>query len=449
MANKKIKIKEKEMLYQDIMSKYYPTFEDPNKNALNVANITFQVTDACNLRCTYCYQINKNNHVMPIEIAKKFIDLLLDNDENTKQYLNTEEKVGAIIEFIGGEPFLEIDLIDEITDYFVTQMILRDHPWQYHYMISIASNGTLYFNPKVQEYLKKHKHHISFSVSIDGNKTLHDTCRVFPDGSGSYDIAIAAVHHFINELGGNMGSKMTLSPDNIIYTFDAVKSLIEEGYTDINLNCVYEKGWTTEHATILYYQLKQLSDYITDNHLEEKVAISMFKEDSYRPKSRDENENWCGGNGQMISVDWKGDIYPCIRYMESSLGDEVPPIIIGNVFDGIMTDAKCKACINELKKVDRLSQSTEECINCKIADGCAWCQAYNYQDSGGDFNHRATYICDMHKATAMANSYHWNKIYLLNNEFYRMKLWLEDEKALEIIPKEELELLKLLQFPII
>jgi radical SAM protein with 4Fe4S-binding SPASM domain len=38
----------------------------------------------------------------------------------------------------------------------------------------------------------------------------------------------------------------------------------------------------------------------------------------------------------MIAVDYKGDIYPCIRYMESSLGNSAPPIIIGNVYDGIM-----------------------------------------------------------------------------------------------------------------
>jgi radical SAM protein with 4Fe4S-binding SPASM domain len=47
----------------------------------------------------------------------------------------------------------------------------------------------------------------------------------------------------------------------------------------------------------------------------------------------------------MISVDYKGDIYPCIRYMESSLGNDVEPIIIGNVNTGMMVDAKCKACI--------------------------------------------------------------------------------------------------------
>jgi hypothetical protein len=30
--------------------------------------------------------------------------------------------------------------------------------------------------------------------------------------------------------------------------------------------------------------------------------------------------------------------------MESSLGTDVPPLIIGNVYTGIMVDAKCKNC---------------------------------------------------------------------------------------------------------
>ena len=88
---------------------------------------------------------------------------------------------------------------------------------------------------------------------------------------------------------------------------------------------------------------------------------------------REDDANWCGGNGQMIAVDYKGDIYPCLRYMESSLGNNISPIIIGNVDNGIMTNEKCINCALCLKKVNRITQSTEECINCSIAKGCAWC----------------------------------------------------------------------------
>ena len=437
--------------YQDMISRLYPYYWDrkKNKNKIQTANITFQITDACNLCCTYCYQINKNIHVMSLEIAKKFIDMLLENDINTQQYLDTRNSDAIIIEFIGGEPFLQPILMDEIMEYFIKRMIETNHPWQYNWKISISSNGTLYFEPEVQKFINKYLNHLSLNISIDGNKELHDACRVFPDGTGSYDIAMAAVRHYIDELHGNMGSKMTLAPANVMHTFNAVKGLVEQGYTEINLNCVFEKGWEEKHAIILYNQLKQLADYLLENNLENKIYISMFEEQMFHPKDINDTQNWCGGNGAMISIDWKGDIYPCIRYMESSLGDQISPIVIGNVNTGIMTDAKCKNCINKLREVNRITQSTQECIECPIAEGCAWCQAYNYQDSGGDFNKRATYICIMHKARALANCYYWNMKYWKNNENKRMKLWLSDEEALKIISNDELKFLKILQYPII
>ena len=435
--------------YQDMIARFYPYPYDREKetNKIQTANVTFQVTDACNLCCTYCYQINKSTHVMPLEVAQKFIDMLLENNENTQQYIDTRACDAIIIEFIGGEPFLQTELIDQIMDYFIKRMIETNHPWQYNWRISISSNGTLYFNPEVQEFFDKWMDHLSFNISIDGNKQLHDACRVFLDGSGSYDKAMAAVRHYIDIRHGVMGSKMTLAPANVEYTFDAVKGLIDQGYTEINLNCVFEKGWEEKHATILYNQLKLLSDYILENNLEDEIYISMYEEKFFHPKDKEDSQNWCGGNGAMISVDWKGDIYPCIRYMESSLGNNIEPIIIGNVNDGLMTNAKCRNCILQLKQVNRLNQSTEECINCPIAEGCAWCQAYNYQDSG-DFHHRATYICIMHKARALANCYFWNLYYWKHKENIRFKIWLSDEESLKIISQEELDLLKALQFPI-
>lgn len=427
---------------------YFPYDREKETNKIQVANVTFQVTDACNLRCTYCYEINKGNHHMPFEVAKDFIELLLANDKNTQQYIDTRACDAIIIEFIGGEPFLEVELMDKIMDYFIKRMIETDHPWQYNWRISISSNGTLYFDPKVQAFFDKWNDHISFSVSVDGNKQLHDACRIFPDGSGSYDQAIAAVRHFMDVRHGVMGSKMTLAPNNIKYTCDAVMGLIEQGYKDIFLNCVFEEGWTEEHATILFHQLIELADYLLENNLEDKIYLSIFEETAFHPMPRDDTQNWCGGNGAMISVDWKGDIYPCIRYMESSLGPDIEPIIIGNVKDGIMTDAKCRTCIQKLKQVNRINQSTDECIDCPIAQGCAWCQAYNYQVYG-DFEHRTTFICIMHKARALANCYYWNLKYWKNKINQRFKLWLSDEEALKIINEEELEFLKILQFPIV
>ena len=394
--------------------------------------------------CTYCYQHNKGHHSMPFDVAKRFIDMLLDaKDDNDNEYVNMSNSPGLIMEFIGGEPFLEIDLIDQITDYFIQQMILKHHPWATKYMISICSNGVLYFDPKVQAYLDKHKNHLSFSVTVDGNKELHDKCRIHLDGSGSYDEAIAAVKDWVSR-GYHMGSKMTIAPDNVEYTFDAVKSIIETGYDNININCVFEKGWTSQHALILYNQLKQIADYMIDNNLVDTHRVAMFDERLFKAKDPSDNSVYCGGNGQMIAVDYKGDIFPCLRYMESSLGDKVPPIIIGNVYDGIMTKQCEKDCVHCMRSITRRSESTDECFYCPIAEGCAECAAYNYE-AFGELGHRATFICIMHKARALANVYFWNKWYRKNNSAKRFKNNVPDEWALEVIDKEELEMLKKLE----
>jgi len=49
---------------------------------------------------------------MPFSVAKNFIDLLIENNEKTKQYIDTKNTLGVVLDFIGGEPFLEIELID-------------------------------------------------------------------------------------------------------------------------------------------------------------------------------------------------------------------------------------------------------------------------------------------------------------------------------------------------
>ena len=146
----------------------------------------------------------------------------------------------------------------------------------------------------------------------------------------------------------------------------------------------------------------------------------------------------------MIACDWKGDIYPCIRYMESSLGDDQPPVKIGSVYDGVMVTDQQRDCVNCLRSITRRSQSTDECFNCPIAEGCSWCTALNYQ-LFGTANKRATYICVMHKARALANAYHWNKGFRAIGQPKRQKIYVPEEWALEIITPEEWAFLRKLE----
>ncbi len=39
-----------------------------------------------------------------------------------------------------------------------------------------------------------------------------------------------------------IGSKMTIAPSNIIFTYAALKHYLEQGQTEIFANCVFEEG---------------------------------------------------------------------------------------------------------------------------------------------------------------------------------------------------------------
>ena len=243
--------------------------------------ITFQVTEDCNLRCSYCYQGCKTHRKMSLETAKAAVDMLLAADERTNQYITSTEVAGVVLDFIGGEPLLEVELIDQILDYFVAQTFRLHHPWATRWKASMSTNGTLYFRPEVQRFLDKWAKHLSLSISIDGDKQLHDSCRVFPDGSGSYDLAIAAAKDYMAK-GNALGSKMTIAPGNVDYLYHAVIGLLDAGYRAINLNCVYEKGWTLDHAATLSTHSSNGSPILSCSRTSSRICRSSAKASAIR-----------------------------------------------------------------------------------------------------------------------------------------------------------------------
>ena len=101
-------------------------------------NITFIVTKDCQLACKYCYLVGKNNKErMSWDVAKKAIDYILMRETEFR-----EESV--VWDFIGGEPFLEIELIDKICDYIKIELFKRNHHWFNSYRFSFSTNGINY-----------------------------------------------------------------------------------------------------------------------------------------------------------------------------------------------------------------------------------------------------------------------------------------------------------------
>lgn len=363
--------------YNDAIAKAYPELFENRHTEIGkgadgdvfVHNFTFQTTESCSLQCTYCYQFNKSPMNMKFETAKEFIDKLL-NDEYG--YINRYNSPAIIIEFIGGEPLLQINLTRKIYEYFLMRCYELQHPWFTMHRLSICSNGLQYFDPNVQAFFRDYSHQISFNVSIDGNKVLHDACRIQPTGEGSYDVAMTALNHYNRTYSKERNSKMTLAPANISYLFDSVVDFIQHRMTNINLNCVFEEGWTVETAKVEYEQLKKLADYLIDNDLEH-LYVAIFRETPEGPMDKYSDGNHCGGLGSMLAMRPNGQFYPCIRYMPTSVGDNVKDLCIGTVQDGMVGREEDSEILQMMDNITRRSQSNDICYDCPIGNSCAWC----------------------------------------------------------------------------
>ncbi len=365
-------------------------------------NITFIVTKDCQLACKYCYLVGKNSKErMPWEVAKQAIDYILDHEDDMKES-------SVVLDFIGGEPFLEIDLIDKMCDYLKEEMFRRNHHWFNSYRFNFATNGINYHTEKVQNFIKKNHDHLNIGITIDGTQRKHDLNRIYKgegEERGSYKDVVRNIPLWLRQFP-DAATKVTISSADIPYIKESVLHLYSLGIHEVDINCVFEDVWKEGDDKLFEEQLKQLADTIIDGEYYKDYACSFFSERLGKPLDKElMNQNWCGA-GKMLAVDAEGNFYPCTRFAQYSLRSK-QALIIGNIRDGID-----KNKLRPFLTLDRCTQSRQECIDCEVAEGCAWCQGENYDAAETPtIYQRATAICKMHKARVRANNYYWNKLF--------------------------------------
>lgn len=240
-------------------------------------------------------------------MAKTAIDFILDREQQFRQ--------GSVVwDFIGGEPFLEIELIDRICDYLKVEMFRRNHHWFDSYRFSFSTNGINYHEERVQRFIEKNHNHLSIGLTIDGTELKHDLNRIYKvSGKGSYRDVVKNIPLWLKQFP-EASTKVTISSPDIPYITESVLHLYGLGIKEININCVFEDVWKEGDDVLFEEQLIQLADAIIDQELYENHSCSFFLEQIGKPLDRElENQNWCGA-GLMLAIDASGNFYPCTRF---------------------------------------------------------------------------------------------------------------------------------------
>ena len=384
--------------------------------------ITINTTEDCNMRCKYCYEINKRKKSIDFDKCKKFIDLILSDEDYLGEIPKDTLKAinyGLIIDFIGGDALMNVDICDKTLSYLVfklnTTNTKRARQWRTTWKCSISSNGTLFGNPEVRAFLEKWKNNISIGVSIDGCKEIHDMNRIMAytdkDGNevGSMDIILKNWEWYKKTFPENSeATKATCSRANIPYLYDSLVFMHEKlGLKYIFQNFIMEDtGCTEEDYEELRKQMQKCSDYVYEHRNE--MYWSMLDKMFLCNKAKYDKNHWntgkCG-SGVMPTLAIDGNIYPCFRWLpHTQQTDKV--MCVGNVDEGFIHKENFKAVREGCKRKN--CTKDPKCLTCEYEEACTYCIGGCYAEYG-DFV-RTTHICEITKIQVEYARKYWHRL---------------------------------------
>lgn len=144
----------------------------PGFVAGDILHLVLMPTERCNFRCTYCYEDFSNGRM----------------DRSTRQGIRRllERRAAGLrsltIEWFGGEPLLELDIIEEIQTHVQG---LAARYGRLRASAGATTNGYL-LTPAVLRRLVSVGVG-SYQISIDGSRREHDGKRMLANGRGSFD----------------------------------------------------------------------------------------------------------------------------------------------------------------------------------------------------------------------------------------------------------------------
>lgn len=378
-------------------------------------SITFNVTEDCNLRCSYCYELDKKPGDLPIEYAKKFIDLMLsDPDPIGVKGTETEWmlKSGLILDFIGGDALVRPKLVGDILRYFVVRSTILGHKWARHWRASISSNGTLFSEPGVKDFLIEFMGNISLGVSVDGCPEIHNLNR-----SNSMDAILKDWQWYLDYAGDSATTKSTLNRRSIPYLAKSLKFMHEEmQLRHISQNFIFEPmGETDEDLAELDRQMEACIGYLLD-HRHDLYWSMVDKNFGVGHPMAEPKKGWCGA-GAMPCLGISGKIYPCFRFMPHTMSSRELDFHVGDVWNGF----DHKERFAKVREQTRERISKPECLSCPVESNCAWCIGGAYSEKGCFY--RQTNICGVHKVQSKWAERYWAEYKRLegHDDYFQVK----------------------------
>ena len=313
--------------------------------------LTFILTEDCNLRCRYCYQPEFRRTRMSSDIACRAIESAIEHGADS-----------LALTFFGGEPLLESDTLFEVlrfaraiekqTGVFITA--------------KVPTNGLLLDEPIIRQARSSR---LFVSLSFDGIREAQDSGRLTADGESSFDQAEAALRRLV-AAKIPFGVYSVITPANVRWMARSRRYLFDAGARIVVSALDYTADWDERAVRTLRQQYREVGRFYR-KLLKRQEDFHLEPFDS-RIAQWTRMSEWrgCSPGVSAITVGPDGSLYGCVEYFYRRLNS------IGHVDRWIDWDA-----------VQTLSQERSgqpaECLSCGVRDRCnSTCACVNLRTTG-------------------------------------------------------------------
>lgn len=369
--------------------------------------LVMHVADGCNLACTYCFADGGRygddlQRWMSPQVAAAAIESVV------AQYGHIER-----IKFFGGEPLLNLPAITATISSLralISAGRLKTMP-----KLGMVSNLTR-LNGEIVDLIVDND--IRTTVSLDGQKSIHDRFRVFASGAGSYDKVVQNFVELAAE-GATLAVEVVFGPAHV----DAGETMVS----------VYDFLWETLHPDGLVIGL--VGQTRQTQHTAEWIAFAdrvgrdayalgahfvatLSREPSVRQIRRliercthlGAGDTFCGAGTDSVTVDSQGVRWPCyffktpVAAAQPSTAVRVLPLITPALHTPKSEIAACQGCdfISVCHQCPGIlnqatgSASTPIAIECeffaRMTEGMLGALSRLYQDGGETWHAAAASI---------------------------------------------------------
>ena len=311
-----------------------------------VKAMCLNVAHDCNLRCEYCFAAKGDfgcgRKLMPLEVGKKAIDFLIEHSAGRR---NLE------MDFFGGEPLMNWDVVKELVLYAREQEKLHDKNFRF----TITTNGLLLTDDKIDFINKEMSNCV---LSLDGRKEVNDRMRVRVDGTGCYDQIVPKYQKLVAQRGDkDYYARGTFTRYNLDFTND-VLHMADLGFDQVSVEPVVsdkklDYSIQEEDLPQVFAEYERLAYALLKRRKEGRgFNFFHFMIDLNQGPCAIKRLRGCGCGNEYVAVTPEGDIYPCHQFV----GNEQWKM--GSVLDGsfnlpmkerfakanVYSKANCKDC---------------------------------------------------------------------------------------------------------